>query len=99
MTGMVHDGDGRTQSVGHREVTERDQGDVRTPRGVQGRDDAERRARGGAQDGSRGAGAAHHGGHRLRGGLAGRGVAIDQALVGFDLVVGQGIAVAAQPGG
>jgi len=66
VTGMVHDGNGRAQGIGHGEVTERDQGDVRAPGGVQGRHDAERRPRGGAQDGSRGVGAAHHDRHPPR---------------------------------
>jgi hypothetical protein len=31
VTGMVHDGDGRTQRIGHREIAERDEADVRSP--------------------------------------------------------------------
>ena len=98
VTGMIHDGDGRTQRIGHGEVAERDEADVRPPGGMQGRDDAQRSARGGTQDCGRRAGAAEQGRHRVSGGLAGRGVTIDELLVGFNLVPGQGIAVAAQAG-
>ena len=31
VTGMVHDGDGRTQGIGHGEIAERDEADVRPP--------------------------------------------------------------------
>ena len=43
-------------------------------------------------------GAAEQGRHRVGGGLAGRARGVDQVLVGFNLVPGQGIAVAAQAG-
>ena len=65
---------------------------------VQCRDDAQGRACGGAQDRGRRAGAAEQGRHRVSGGLAGRAFAGDELLVGFNLVPGQGIAVAAQAG-
>src|SRR6185312_15863263 len=98
VTGMVHDGDGRTQRIGHREVAERDEADVRPSGRVQGRDDAQGSAYGGAQDGGRRAGTAEQGRHRVSGGLAGRAFAVDELLVGFNLVPGQGVAVAAQAG-
>ena len=41
VTGMVHDGNGRTQRIGHRKVAERNEADVRPPGRVQGRDDAQ----------------------------------------------------------
>ncbi len=99
VAGVVDHGDGRAQRVGHGEVAERDQREVGAPGGVQGRDHAQRRPDGAAQDGGRRAVLFDQGGDGGGGVFAGITVAADQPLVYGDAVLAQGVMVAAQPGG
>src|SRR6202012_2965546 len=99
VAGVVDDGDGRVQGISHREIAERDQRDVSAPSRVQGRDHAKGGPGGGTEDGRGRPAAVYHGGRRPRVVLAGRGVTADQLVVGLDAVMGEGVAVAAQPGG